>query len=343
MLSFKIDSLSCFCHGELEGLDSWTDRVLYHFGPDILVYGRLINSGSAPIILELDEYIDSVDTLINHVTFQRYFSFHSDGEDYCFAQNPLIVTDIFSFPYWDRVSLPWSVIEINGVKYLYSIIRPGESITLAFESLSKPVKAICELGEIDPSNSSAYRDNHQLQKRVVDSIASTITIIPEVLHKDSTAFLIQRYLFVDELQPEPIRVIIYSESRKTSRFIPLGPVMFKAAALNGKTIQKNTITDKSRMKSIVELVELGKTSGNPKKAPMDSIGHHELTTDIVVYTKDYPSIDTYALIEIIYSNRVETVALSDFKSNGCYYVEEEILTDDVGLYDYLANQIIQNW
>lgn len=151
------------------------------------------------------------------------------------------------------------------------------------------------------------------------------------------------YSFVKDLQSEPIRIIIYSESRKTSRFIPLGPVMFKAEALNRKTIEKKTITDKSRMKTIVEYVEFGKTNGNPKKAPMDSIGHHDLTTDVVEYTKDYLSLDTYALIEIIYPNRVETVALSDFKSNGCYYVEEEILTDDVGLYDYLANQIIPNW
>lgn len=151
------------------------------------------------------------------------------------------------------------------------------------------------------------------------------------------------YSFSKAFQSDPIKIIIYSEPRTTSRFMALGPVLFKSVALNGKTIQKKTITDKSRMKKIVEFVELGKTSGTPKKAPMDSIGHHDLTTDVVEYTKDYLSLDTYALIEIIYPNRVETVALSDFKSNGCYYVEEEILTDDVGLYDYLANQIIENW
>ncbi len=173
-LSFKIDSLSCFCYGSFGYETSWENKELYQRGPDILVYGILTNNSDSPIILELTEY--RRDTLLFHRELCLLFSYHYT-KDYRFTQDPLITSDYFSFPYWKEKGLPSYLIRINEKDLSYSIIRAGESIPLAFESLSIP-RSETELISINPPKSYAYKRRLRFQKRLSKAIKASLKITP---------------------------------------------------------------------------------------------------------------------------------------------------------------------
>ena len=173
-LSFHVDSLSCLCYGSFGYDSSWENRELYQRGPDILVYGTLTNNSDSPIILELTEY--RRDTLITHKDLRFLFSYHYI-KDYCFTQDPLIVSDILSYPYWKGLGLPICSVKIDEIDLSYSVIKAGESIPLAFESLSRPGEETEPTG-IDPQNSCPYRKRLRHQKRVSKAIKTSLKIIP---------------------------------------------------------------------------------------------------------------------------------------------------------------------
>lgn len=173
-LSFHVDSLSCLCYGSFGYDSSWENRELYQRGPDILVYGTLTNNSDSPIILELTEY--RRDTLITHKDLRFLFSYHYI-KDYCFTQDPLIVSDILSYPYWKGLGLPICSVKIDEIDLSYSVIKAGESIPLAFESLSRPGEETEPTG-IDPQNSCPYRKRLRHQKRVSKAIKTSLKITP---------------------------------------------------------------------------------------------------------------------------------------------------------------------
>lgn len=182
-LSFQIDSLYCFCFGDFGYDMSWDNSVLFHLGPDILIYGRVINNQESPIIIELTESQDS--TLSFFKELRLYVSYHNKTQDFLFAQNPRVVTDIMSYPYWEGMGLPSDRYCIEGKVYSYSVIKPGESIPLAFETLSKSTN-ICNVPLMSSINPQKYKRVIRAQKREIKYIESSIKIIPTIVsHIDS--------------------------------------------------------------------------------------------------------------------------------------------------------------
>lgn len=179
-LAFQIDSLSFFCYSDSKDDVSWENRVLYHFGPEIIVYGKLLNKSGTPIILELIEMPDSPDdSLTFHRVLQLFISYHNK-KDYYFKQYPLDKTDIMSYPYLSRMCLPSKNASLDGNNYSYTVIKAGESIPLAFETLSRPIDSVFEVGSIDSTGTTIHRKVVRAQERAVKAIKSSIAVIPVV-------------------------------------------------------------------------------------------------------------------------------------------------------------------
>ncbi len=164
-LSFKIDSLSCMCYGCFECESSWESEELSQRGPGILVYGVLTNNSDSPVIPDLIECRPDADTIILHKMLCFVFSYHH--------KDTLISTDCFPL-YWKEEDLPFHSIRINEKDLGYSIIGAGESIPLAFVI----PRSETELMGIDPPLSKAYKNRRRFQKRVSNSIKTSLKIIP---------------------------------------------------------------------------------------------------------------------------------------------------------------------
>lgn len=163
-LSFSIDSVAFIRYGELHHLSSYENSALFYRGPDVFVYGRLNNFGDAPIVLELSEMVAD-DELTIHRELLLYVSYHNK-KDYYYAIDPLFATNIRDYPYLSGMSLPGNMVSLNGKTFFYSIIEAGESIPLAFETLSVP------------QNNEIL--SHKCQRRAIKAIETTIGIIPIV-------------------------------------------------------------------------------------------------------------------------------------------------------------------
>ena len=163
-LSFSIDSLVFIRYDEALHLSSWDKTALLYNGPDVFVYGRLNNNGDAPIVLELLE-IGAEGEMAIHREMSLYVSYHYK-KDYYFACNPLFATSYSNYPYLSGMSLPGSLVDLNGHTFFYSTIGGGESIPLAFETLSVPY--------------NTEKVSHKCQRRAIKAIESTISIIPIV-------------------------------------------------------------------------------------------------------------------------------------------------------------------
>ena len=179
-LAFQIDSLSFSCYSDSKDDLSWENRVLYHYGPDIIIYGTLLNKGESSIILELMEMPESPnDSLTFHRDLQLFISYHNK-KDYRFIQCPLDKTDIMSYPYLSRASFPSINANLDGRDYSYVVINAGESIPLAFETLSRPIDNAFEVGDIDSKNGTVYRKVVRAQKKAVKAIKSSIAVTPVI-------------------------------------------------------------------------------------------------------------------------------------------------------------------
>lgn len=136
----------------------------------------------------------------------------------------------------------------------------------------------------------------------------------------------------------PREVIIYYESFDVARFTSMGPVQFKHLLAH---MQKREITNESGKRQIATLANLGISNGNPRHVSMrpSSLIMEDGTIENQL---DYPRFDIYILVRIVYDEKVETIALTEFKSNGCIYLEKECITEDVGLYDFVCSHVISN-
>ena len=135
---FKIDSLAFSCYDKSKVNFSWEREELAYRGPDVFVFGRLVNVGNSPILLEL--YEDAGDSLIVCKELLLYVSYQEDKNSYYFPHDPLIVTDIMSYPYLAGRGLPTTTVDIDGKHMLLSVI-----------SQEKVIKAIRATLEIKPS------------------------------------------------------------------------------------------------------------------------------------------------------------------------------------------------
>lgn len=163
-ITFMIDSLAFSCYDSSKENSSWESKELQRRGPDVFVFGRLVNEGDSPILLEL--YEDVEDSLVIYKELNLYVSYQDDTNSYYFSHDPLIITDIMSYPFLAGGALPITTIEIDGKHWLLSVISASESISLAFETLSKPKTE---------SNSKRHS-----QERAIKAIRSTLDIIPSV-------------------------------------------------------------------------------------------------------------------------------------------------------------------
>ncbi len=161
---FKIDSLAFSCYDKSKVNFSWEREELAYRGPDVFVFGRLVNVGNSPILLEL--YEDAGDSLIVCKELLLYVSYQEDKNSYYFPHDPLIVTDIMSYPYLAGRGLPTTTVDIDGKHMLLSVIRVGESIPLSFETLSKP--------------KTEKKSNRYSQEKVIKAIRATLEIKPSV-------------------------------------------------------------------------------------------------------------------------------------------------------------------
>jgi len=176
-LSFKVDSLRNFCFGDIGTERSWENKLLYSRGPDVLIYGTLSNIGTTPIILQMEEWGE--DSFIQYKTLDLSVSYHFKT-DYCFAPDPLFVSDIFSYPFWDGMMPPGNRIQIDGRKIFYSILEPGEAIALAFETLAVPENISGPIQDIDSIDSKQYRKKRRFQERFFKAIESSLSVRPSV-------------------------------------------------------------------------------------------------------------------------------------------------------------------
>ena len=193
-LSFHIDSLSFSTFKVDTRIKTWEDKALYSFGPDIIVYGRLVNTGSQPIITKLTS-LQTVpkDSLIFHTDLHLFMSYRN-GKDYYFEPYPLITSDFMTYPYYEGMCPPKKTIDIDGISRFYSIIKAGESIPLAFESLSCPIDGefkIEGLKSIIPINK---RRTVKTQRKAVEAIKSTLVIIPFVETYEDSSGIYNRIL-----------------------------------------------------------------------------------------------------------------------------------------------------
>ena len=168
-------------------------------GPDILVHGTIINESNYPIILEITEFAE--DSVIFHKELSLFVSYHYK-KDYRFAQDPWIVSDYMSFPYWGGMVLPKKSITYGGRSFSYTIIRAGESIPLAFETLAIPSDAVDPAKRLGQVNSKDKKKAHRYQKKSAEAIKSSIKVVPVVLeHRDSDT-LSERLLEYESRQPQ---------------------------------------------------------------------------------------------------------------------------------------------
>lgn len=133
----------------------------------------------------------------------------------------------------------------------------------------------------------------------------------------------------------PREVVVYYESFDVARFVSMGPVQFKILA---SSMEKRIITKESEKRKIASLANLGISRGNPRHVSM--CPSSLMKDGIIEQSLDFPKFDTYILVSIVYDESVETIALTEFKSKGCIYMEKECFTDDVGLYDYVCSHVI---
>ena len=192
-ISFKIDSLA-FSFYDKSTAQSWEKNELHRRGPDVIVFGRLVNEGESPILLELYEDTGG-DSLVVYKDLSLYVSYQDGKNKYFFPHDPLTVIDIMSYPYLAGKVLPTTSVDIDGKHMLLSVIWAGESIPLAFETLAKP--------------KTEKKTNRWSQKKVIESIRSTLEIKPfvqdhlEVLNEDRlfSKFLLEQQK-IDSLQSE---------------------------------------------------------------------------------------------------------------------------------------------
>lgn len=166
-LTFSIDSVDTVCYGDYDQNDAWEDKTLYVHGPDVVVYGRLTNESEEQIILTLYEnFIDNpvFKTLVFKISY-RY------KKDVSIEQDPLIKTDIFSYPYLNGVAPTVSSAMIDGKSYSYSTIKGGESIPIAFETLAVPE---------DKVSPFTICKTIRRQKKIAKAVKKTITVTPTV-------------------------------------------------------------------------------------------------------------------------------------------------------------------
>ena len=197
-LTFRIDSLVCFCYGEYDYYAdiTWESKELLRRGPDILVHWTMTNEGNCPIILEIIECAD--DTLIIHKEFSLFVSYHYK-KDYHFAHDPWIVSDYMSYPYWGGIVLPKKTITHDRERLSYSIIRAGESIPLAFETLAIPSSAVNPAKSLDQINTRDKKKAYRYQKRSAEAIKSSIKVIP-VIHDHGDSDTLSNLLLENESQ-----------------------------------------------------------------------------------------------------------------------------------------------
>ena len=174
-VSFKIDSLVFYYSGELGRDPSWENKVLYHRGPDVLIYGALKNNSDSTCVLE---YVESDKDNLTILRELQLFVFYHYLKDYYFIQDPLHVTDIMSYPFWNGMGLPVNTTMIQGKNVSYSIIQPGESIPLAFETLAIPEEDAPTHNHI--VNHCQQKRTVKYQEKVSKAICSSIKIIPIV-------------------------------------------------------------------------------------------------------------------------------------------------------------------
>ena len=180
-VSFKIDSVAFSYYEKAKADSSWESKELHRRGPDVFVFGKLVNEGTSPLLLEL--YEDAGDSLVVYKELILYVSYQDGKNSYFFPHTPLIVTDIMSYPYLAGGGLPTTKVDIDGKHLLLSVIWAGESIPLAFETLSKP--------------KTEKRINSRSQKEVIKAIRSTLDIIPSV--QDRIVVLDEERLFSEIL------------------------------------------------------------------------------------------------------------------------------------------------
>jgi len=140
--------------------------------------------------------------------------------------------------------------------------------------------------------------------------------------------------------------IYYEIPEIVERFIGHGPNEFKLRMKNYTPDEFDVmlnacgvllVSDSASIRELVHYAKRGKTIGRPNREPMIS---KSPIADIPLPKegfKDYDGLDTYFVVEFVFNNRVESIALGNRKSKGCYYLEEELLSDDIGLYDYLRS------
>lgn len=200
-LSFRIDSLVCFCYGEYDYYadNTWESKELLRRGPDILIHGTMTNESDDPIILEIIEY--SEDTLIIHKELSLSVSYHYK-KDYSFAHDPWVVSDYMSFPYWGEMVLPKKTITHHKESLSYTIIRAGESIPLAFETLAIPSSAVDPAKCLDQINTRDKKKAFRYQKRSSKAIKSSIKVIPVVHDYGDSDTMSNLLLEYESQQPE---------------------------------------------------------------------------------------------------------------------------------------------
>lgn len=213
-LSFSIDSLAFNCFGDWGQDSSWANRMLYNRGPNIQIYGKLINEGDTPVILELyemdesaldltlDELDESDELMIIYKELRMYISYHYK-KDYFFLADHLFTTDIRSYPFIKGMSLPTRTIGQKDKMIIVSLIKPKESIALAFESLSIPDNKSTTGSDKKFFGSRRYRSVIRRQQKRVERIKSSIRVIP-VVH--------ERTAFPDTTMIEAIEAGVYNDT-----------------------------------------------------------------------------------------------------------------------------------
>ena len=172
-MTFVIDSVSTVCYGDYNIIDSWEDKTLFVHGPDIIVFGRLINKSEEPLILDLyEDYNIDNPIFIDDPIFQELVLniSYRYKKDVSFFQDPLYQTDIMSYPYLNGIAPTISSTMIDGKSYSCSIIKGRESIPIAFETLSVP----------EDRATSSFRKTIRRQKKIAKAVERTITVTPAI-------------------------------------------------------------------------------------------------------------------------------------------------------------------